>query len=92
LRAVAYGAVLAFGAAVGVLRIAAGAHFFSDVVFAGVLMYLIVWVGHGLIYRWRATRVDEDRINDFLARAGMAVRNAFAALSRRLVDRSRKGS
>ena len=36
LQPLAYAAALAFGAAVGVLRIAAGAHFFSDVVFAGV--------------------------------------------------------
>src|SRR5580692_1549698 len=48
LRALAYGAALVFGVAVGVLRIAAGAHFFSDVVFAGVFMFLIVWLGHGL--------------------------------------------
>jgi lipid A 4'-phosphatase len=90
LRALAYGAALAFGAAVGVLRIAAGAHFFSDVVFAGVFMFLIVWAGHGLIYRWPATRLDESRIEDFLTRAGEALREAFSALSRRLADRSGK--
>ncbi len=28
------------------------AHFFSDVVFAGVFMYLLIWLSHGLIYRW----------------------------------------
>ncbi len=38
-RPLAYGAALAFGVGIGVLRIAGGAHFFSDVVFAGVFMY-----------------------------------------------------
>jgi membrane-associated PAP2 superfamily phosphatase len=88
LRALAYGAALVFGAAVGVLRIAAGAHFFSDVVFAGVFMFLIVWLGHGLIYRWSATRLDENRIEDFLTRAGLSLRKSFSALTRRLADRS----
>jgi membrane-associated PAP2 superfamily phosphatase len=92
LRIVAYGAALAFGAAVGALRIAAGAHFFSDVVFAGVLTYLVVWVGYGLIYRWRSTRLSEDRIEDFLGRAGESLHNTIAALSRRLADRGRNGS
>src|SRR5439155_19605392 len=36
-RALAYGAAVAFGSAVGVLRMAAGGHFFTDVVFAGVV-------------------------------------------------------
>jgi membrane-associated PAP2 superfamily phosphatase len=90
LRGLAYGAALAFGAAVGVLRIAGGAHFFSDVVFAGVFMFLIVWLGHGLIYRWPTTRLDEGRIEDFLTRAGEELRAAISALSRRLAARSGK--
>jgi lipid A 4'-phosphatase len=90
LRALAYGAALVFGAAVGVLRIAAGAHFFSDVVFAGVFMFLVVWLGHGLIYRWRATRMDESRIEIFLTRTGLSLRASFSALSRRLADRNGK--
>ena len=50
-RLLAYGAALAFGGAVGVLRIAGGGHFFTDVVFAGVFMYLVIWAAYGLIYR-----------------------------------------
>jgi lipid A 4'-phosphatase len=53
-RVLAYGAALAFGAAIGVLRVAAGAHFFTDVVFAFVIMFLVVWAVHGLLYRWGA--------------------------------------
>jgi membrane-associated PAP2 superfamily phosphatase len=67
-RAAAYGAALAFGAAVGALRMAAGAHFFTDVVFAGVFTFLIIWLAHGLIYRWPATRITDAAIERALAR------------------------
>lgn len=52
-RPLAYAAALAFGSAVGMLRIAFGGHFFSDVVFAGVLVFLVIWIAHGALYRWR---------------------------------------
>ena len=67
--------------AIGVLRIAAGAHFFSDVVFAGVFMYLLIWLVHGLIYRWPATRIDEAAVERRLGRtpANGRVRGAGAA-------------
>jgi lipid A 4'-phosphatase len=87
-RLLAYGAALAFGAAVGVLRMAAGAHFFTDVVFAGVFMYLVVWTLHGLIFRWRASRMNEDAVERPLARTGAAMRNALAALARRIGRRT----
>jgi len=76
-RAIGYAGALAFGAAIGVLRIGAGAHFFTDVVFAGVFMYLLVWAVHGYIYRWRATRISEQAIERVLTRAGEAIRRAF---------------
>jgi len=58
-RALAYGAALAFGSAVGVLRIAGGGHFFTDVVFAGVFMYLLIWAAYLLIYRWWPNRAGD---------------------------------
>lgn len=67
-RLVAYGGVFAFGAAVGLLRMSAGAHFFTDVVFAGVIMFLVVWVVHGLAYRWKAAHAMWLAIRDRLAR------------------------
>ena len=45
LAGLAYGAALVFGAAVGALRLAFGAHFFSDIVFAGVFTFLLIWTG-----------------------------------------------
>lgn len=55
-RALAYTGALTFGAAVGLVRVAGGGHFVSDVIFAGVFMFLLIWVVHGLLYRWRAAR------------------------------------
>jgi membrane-associated PAP2 superfamily phosphatase len=39
--------------------IAGGGHFFTDVVFAGVFMYLVIWAAYGLIYRWRPKRARD---------------------------------
>jgi lipid A 4'-phosphatase len=75
-RLVAYGGALTFGAAVGLLRIAGGGHFFTDVVFAGALMFLLVWVTHGLLYRWRINGLTDNAIEAFLARTGEAFRAA----------------
>src|SRR5262249_53519911 len=58
-RAFAYSAAVAFGAAVGVLRMAAGAHFFTDWIFAGVFSFLVIWLVHGLIYRRPRTRISD---------------------------------
>jgi membrane-associated PAP2 superfamily phosphatase len=91
-RLAAYGGALVFGAAVGVLRIGGGGHFFTDVVFAGVFMFLLAWVIHGLFYRWPATRCGDDAIERRLARTAMAVRGAFASLARRFGGRGRKSS
>jgi lipid A 4'-phosphatase len=88
LQPLAYAAALAFGAGVGVLRIAAGAHFFSDVVFAGVFMYLLIWLIYGLIYRWPATRVDEAAAERRLTEAG----EKLGALARRLSGRNGKAT
>ena len=86
LQPFAYAAALAFGAGVGVLRIAAGGHFFSDVVFAGVFMFLLIWLVHGLIYRWPATRIDEAAAERVLTDIG----EKLAALARRLRNRGSK--
>jgi membrane-associated PAP2 superfamily phosphatase len=80
LRVATYGAALAFGAGMGVLRMGAGAHFFSDVVFAGVFMYLLIFAAHGLIYRWPATRLSEERIERLLTRSGEALREMLTKL------------
>lgn len=42
-----------YGLVVGLMRIAMGGHFLSDVLFAGVFTALTIWVLHGVIFRWR---------------------------------------
>ena len=59
---------LAFGAGVSGFRIAFGAHFLSDVIFAGVFTFLIIWLVHGLIYRWRATRLTDEQVERAIER------------------------
>jgi lipid A 4'-phosphatase len=84
-RPFAYGGAIAFGAAMGLLRMAGGAHFFTDIVFAGVLTFLVVWTLHGLIYRWRPTRLTDAAVERPLERLGNAIR---ARLSGRRGQRS----
>jgi lipid A 4'-phosphatase len=91
-RLLAYGGAIAFGAAVGLLRIAAGGHFFTDVVFAGVLMFLLIWTVHGLLFRWPATRTSDEVIERPLVQAGQAMRTAFVALARRFGRQTGKSS
>jgi lipid A 4'-phosphatase len=86
-RPLAYGAALAFGAAVGFLRIGFGGHFVSDVVFAGVITFLIIWLVHGVLYRWRRTRVTDDVIQRAIAYVGLLLRRPFAGLSARAETR-----
>ncbi len=75
-RVLAYAAAIAFGTVVGILRIAAGGHFFTDVVFAGVITYLVGWVLHGFIFRWRATRLNKDTVERVLAWPGQKMLGA----------------
>jgi len=51
-RTIAIAAALGFGALVGLARIAAGRHFPSDVVFAGLVVFATSW----LLYRWLVVR------------------------------------
>jgi len=73
-RPIAYAAALAFGVGIGSLRIMSGGHFFSDTVFAGVFAFLVVWIVHGLIYRWPATRFSDQAIENALVLLVQAVR------------------
>jgi lipid A 4'-phosphatase len=52
-RRIAYGAVFALGALLGVMRLGQGGHFLSDVVFSGFIVIGISWLLHDLIMRRR---------------------------------------
>jgi membrane-associated PAP2 superfamily phosphatase len=67
-RVLGTAAALAFTAAVGLLRMAAGAHFFSDVVFAAAFTFLLIWLAHGWLYRWTRTRLSDAAVEGFIER------------------------
>jgi membrane-associated PAP2 superfamily phosphatase len=50
-RLLAYTAAGLLGIAMSVVRMAMGAHFFSDVAFAGIFTFSIIWLAHNLIFR-----------------------------------------
>lgn len=67
-RAAAYGAALALGTAMAVFRVMAGAHFPSDVIFAGVFSFLVIWLCYALIYRWPRTQLEDVDVERALER------------------------
>jgi lipid A 4'-phosphatase len=67
-RAVAYCAAIALGAGMAAIRVMAGAHFPSDVIFAGVFTFLVIWIMYALVYRWRRTRLSDDDVEAAIAR------------------------
>jgi membrane-associated PAP2 superfamily phosphatase len=67
-RPLAFAAATLFGVITSVLRMAFGGHFFSDVAAAGLVTFLVVWLAHGYIYRWRSTRLSDARVDAALTR------------------------
>jgi len=66
--------------AMGTIRVMAGAHFPSDVIFAGIFTFLIVWITFAIIYRWRRTRFSDEDVERTLERATMPGYNLVAGL------------
>ena len=75
-RALATAGALVFGAGLGLLRIADGGHFFTDVVFSGFFTFLTIWLMHGLMFRWRATRISDRAVERALERLVLPLRRA----------------
>lgn len=82
-RPLAYTAATLFGVVTSVLRMAFGGHFFTDVAAAGLVTFLVVWLAHGYIYRWRPTRLSDARIDAALTRLAMSVYRLLARLRTR---------
>jgi membrane-associated PAP2 superfamily phosphatase len=79
-QALAYGAALALGTGMGILRIMAGGHFVTDVVFAGIFTFLIIWVVYALIYRWPRTRFSDAAVERAIEFVVLPVSDFFAGL------------
>ncbi len=82
-RALAYGGALALGTGMAAARITMGAHFFTDTVFAGVFTFLIIWVVHGLIYRWPRTRLSDETVERAVERFARPGHDFIVGLLRR---------
>jgi lipid A 4'-phosphatase len=82
-RTAALAASVAWLAIIGIGRMAAGGHFASDIVFAAVFTWLIVWAVHSALFRWR-WRPRNETIEQPLERAGAATWRALAAAWRRI--------
>jgi len=54
-RFLTYASAIAFGVGMGAVRMAMGAHFFTDVAFAGLFTFIIIVLTHGLIFQARAS-------------------------------------
>jgi lipid A 4'-phosphatase len=79
-RALAYGASLALGIGMAAVRVMQGGHFVSDTIFAGVFTFLIIWIGHGLIYRWPRTRLSDVGVERAIERIAMPSYKFIAGL------------
>jgi len=85
LRYAAIGVALIYGVLVGFIRIAVGAHFLSDVLFAGVLIAFMVWCLHGFLWRWKQTAIPEHVAAQMLGDTHRNVPGAIAAARRNIV-------
>lgn len=87
-RAAAYAASLTFIATVGLLRMAFGGHFFTDVVFAGVLTFLVIWLLHGFLYRWHRARVTDSALEEAIGGLGLWLRQRLGRPKKAEPDRA----
>jgi membrane-associated PAP2 superfamily phosphatase len=68
IRPLAYAAAVLFGLVTSALRMSFGGHFFTDVSAAGLVTFFVIWLAHGYIYRWPATRLSDEGIDAALTR------------------------
>jgi len=68
-RPFAYAGATLFGVLTGLLRMSFGGHFLSDVIAAGLVTFLTVWLFYAIIYRWGTTRLTDAQVDAALTRA-----------------------
>ncbi|HWP25331.1 MAG TPA: phosphatase PAP2 family protein [Xanthobacteraceae bacterium] len=82
-RPLAYSAAIVFGISVGLLRMSVGGHFFSDIGFTAISTFLVIWLVHGLIYRWRRSALSDAAVERAIERVALPARAAAAIFLRR---------
>lgn len=76
LRPIAFVAATGFGLTTGILRMAFGAHYASDIIAAGVSAFLVTWLMYGFIYRWKFSRLSDQRIDQAFTNAIVKFRSS----------------
>ncbi len=79
LRVLALSSAVAFGVVVGGLRIGFGGHFFSDVVFSGVLVVVLIALTRYWLYD-RRNAPSDAKVERAIGRAGLATRKGIIRL------------
>jgi len=79
-RYLALAAVGIYGSAMALIRMMAGGHFLSDVIFAAIFTGLVIWLVHGMLYRWSATRWQDQAIDAALERIGSGIVRMFSVI------------
>jgi membrane-associated PAP2 superfamily phosphatase len=87
-RPFAYAAAITFGTAVGFLRVVFGGHFPSDVAFAGIFTFLVIWVVYALLYRRPETRDGDAVIEGAIERFSLSIGHAVGGLFGRRKSRT----
>jgi lipid A 4'-phosphatase len=82
-------ATTAYAAVVAFTRVFTTGHFVTDAVFAAMLVSLVVWLMHGLLYRWKATAPSDETIERWMERCVRAVWSPVIAAGARLVRRDK---
>jgi lipid A 4'-phosphatase len=67
-RPLAYTAATIFGVVTGGMRVMFGGHFLTDVIISGLVTFLVIWLFHGLIFRWPRTKLTDEGIDAALTR------------------------
>jgi membrane-associated phospholipid phosphatase len=83
-RYAALGAAALYGAGFAFIRLLAGGHFLSDVIFAAIFTGLVIWLVHGFLFRWPATRrdgssLDDSSLDSRLEKLGRGMTRIFAS-------------
>lgn len=77
LRPIAYAGATVFGLATGFWRMTFGGHYATDVIFAGIATFLIVWLCYAAFYRWWPKRFSDEAIDHWLGDKVRAMRRSF---------------
>jgi membrane-associated phospholipid phosphatase len=80
-RPAAYGAATVLGLGTGLLRVAFGRHFLSDVMAAALAAFGVIWLAHRWLYRRPNPRLADAAIDAALAKTGRRLGAPFRRLT-----------